>query len=285
MNVTTEERQIYDSFEQIGRSEIHHGKGNNRIYLYKLERDDVPGIIPELDRLAKEKGYSKIITKIHADLLPVFQINGYTSEAYIPRFFNGKTDCIMVSKFTEEKRKKIPTGLMDTFFSLFSKDCNNSVQPLVSDFQIKKLEESDAIAATELFKQVFETYPFPVYDPQYIIQTMRNRTAIYFGVYEENRLIGISTAETDFDKENAEMTDFAVLPEFRGNKLAYHLLSHMEAEIKMEGIKTVYTIARLAEPGMNLTFMRSGYKFSGTLINNTNIGGSIESMNVFYKFL
>jgi beta-lysine N6-acetyltransferase len=36
---------------------------------------------------------------------------------------------------------------------------------------------------------------------------------------------------------------------------------------------------------MNVTFSRAGYTFTGTLINNTNIGGSIESMNVWYKRL
>ena len=276
---------MYDSLEKIGSSLIHHGKGNNRIYLIKLDRNDVPGIIPELDSLAKENGYSKIITKIHADLLPVFQVNGYSTEAYIPRFYNGKTDCVMVSKFTEEKRKKLPTGLMETFYNLFSLNGHNSLNSVPEGFQIRRLNEEDAKASSEILKTVFETYPFPVYDPNYIIDTMRSKAACYFGVWHEGSLVGVSTAETDFEGQNAEMTDFAVLPEFRGKKLAHHLLTFMEDAIREEGIKTVYTIARLAEPGMNLTFMRSGYKFSGTLINNTNIAGSIESMNVFYKFL
>lgn len=32
-----------------------------------------------------------------------------------------------------------------------------------------------------------------------------------------------------------------------------------------------------------VTFARNGYTFSGTLLNNTDISGSIESMNVWYK--
>ncbi|MDD4426034.1 MAG: hypothetical protein PHS40_08920 [Mariniphaga sp.] len=57
----------------------------------------------------------------------------------------------------------------------------------------------------------------------------------------------------------------------------------MEQEMRKAGIINAYTIARLAEPGMNKTFMNAGYKFSGTLVNNTQIAGSIESMNIFYK--
>ena len=81
------------------------------------------------------------------------------------------------------------------------------------------------------------------------------------------------------------MTDFAVLPEYRGQNLAFRLLVKMEQEMKYANIKTVYTIARLKVPGMNKTFLKSGYKFTGTLLNNTNIGGSIESMNIYYKHL
>ena len=38
-------------------------------------------------------------------------------------------------------------------------------------------------------------------------------------------------------------------------------------------------------PGMNITFAKHGYHYAGTLNNNTNICGRIESMNVWYKSL
>lgn len=36
---------------------------------------------------------------------------------------------------------------------------------------------------------------------------------------------------------------------------------------------------------MNVTFARQGYTLSGRLKNNTDIAGTIESMNVWYKHL
>ena len=36
---------------------------------------------------------------------------------------------------------------------------------------------------------------------------------------------------------------------------------------------------------MNITFARQDYVLAGTLVNNTNISGSLESMNVWYKSL
>lgn len=79
------------------------------------------------------------------------------------------------------------------------------------------------------------------------------------------------------------MTDFATLPDWRGHGLAAPLLFHMENEIGKKGIKTAYTIARSASAGMNITFAKLGYCYAGRLKNNTNISGSIESMNIWYK--
>ena len=55
--------------------------------------------------------------------------------------------------------------------------------------------------------------------------------------------------------------------------------------MKQRGFQTSYTIARSASIGMNITFSKLSYIHAGTLVNNTNIGGQIESMNVWYKTL
>jgi hypothetical protein len=59
----------------------------------------------------------------------------------------------------------------------------------------------------------------------------------------------------------------------------------MEKHMIDNNIITSYTIARAKSPGMNITFARNGYEYSGTLINNTQISGKIESMNVWLKTL
>ena len=89
----------------------------------------------------------------------------------------------------------------------------------------------------------------------------------------------------DATSQNVEMTDFATLPEYRGRNLSYYLLQKMLWNMADEGIKTAYTIARSTSFGMNKTFARQGFDFGGTLVNNTLIGDTIESMNVWYKAL
>ena len=46
-------------------------------------------------------------------------------------------------------------------------------------------------------------------------------------------------------------------------------------EINFDKVSKVY--------GMNITFAKQKYIFAGTLVNNTDISGGIESMNIWYK--
>ena len=285
MNDIAEGKTMYDSIEKLGNAIIQHGKSNNRIYVIKIEPAESQEIIPKLDLLAKEESYSKIFAKIQVNILPQFIQNGYVVEAYIPRFYKGETDCVMVSKFFDRNRKKPSREQLDAFFELLASTRKKRHRKTLADFQIRRLTKADAVRISEIHKKVFETYPFPVFEPKYINKTMEDNTARYYGVFDGTNLIAVSTAETDVDNKNSEMTDFAVLPDYRGKKLAYYLLVYMEKEMKATGFKTAYTIARLAEYGMNKTFIKAGYKYSGTLVNNTNIGGKIESMNIFYKHL
>ena len=136
-----------------------------------------------------------------------------------------------------------------------------------------------------IFKAVFKTYPFPIFDADYLSQVIKKKQAQYFCIRKEERIVAIAAAEIDADNRGAEMTDFATLPEFRGQGLAKCLLAVMEQSMTKKGMKTAFSIARALSPGMNILFAINGYYFGGTLVNNTNIAGDIESMNVWYKQL
>ncbi|HOO09847.1 MAG TPA: GNAT family N-acetyltransferase, partial [Cyclobacteriaceae bacterium] len=126
--------------------------------------------------------------------------------------------------------------------------------------------------------------PFPIFDERYLRKTM-DENIDYFGAFVDDKLVAASSAEKDKENKNAEMTDFATLPKHRGKNLSYFLLKEMEGEMVSQGYKTLFTIARAESIGMNATFARTDYEFAGTLVNNTQIGESIESMNVWYKNL
>lgn len=265
-------------------SVLQHGKYNDRVYLMKLGEKDMPSIITEIDELAHKNKYGKIFARIPLWALPLFKAGGYISEAYIPGYIRGNEDIHFVSKFLSSDRLRgIETDMLEKFSSILKKAYTTDKKIPEEGGGIDAVREEDADEAAALFKQVFETYPFPVHDPAFIIRTMRGNTR-YYGVRDRNKkFIAISSAEVDTDNLCAEMTDFAVLEAHRGKKLSIRLLQEMEKHMREIGIKTLYTIARLNSLPMNKTFLRQGYSYTGTLIKNTNISGRIESMNILYK--
>ncbi len=271
-----------DKIEYLGKSLIQHGAFNNRIFLMKLHKNDFPEILPILNRIAGENGYTKIFAKIPARFFPEFNKDNYRIEACIPRFFNGMEDAFFIAKYFDSKRGMFTDNPATVQQILLSgpqkKDIGTSVFPL------RELDKDDVENITGVFKQVFASYPFPIFESKYILKTQKEGVR-YFGAFDGDNLIAVSTAEIDTPNSNAEMTDFAVLPEYRGYKLALHLLKKMEEEMQKSKIKTLYTIARFQSPSMNKTFLNNGYTYSGTLVNNTQIAGHIESMNIWYKHI
>jgi putative beta-lysine N-acetyltransferase len=276
----------YDKIEKIGNSLIQHGKSNDRIYLMKLGNDSPPEIIDELHQLAREKNYTKIFSKIPKRAYPEFKSRGFIKEAEIPGFYSNREDACFLSRFIEEERAELSRDEANTIKTniQLAQEKSGNPKPVAKKaaYRIDILGPDQAVELAELYRAVFRTYPFPIYEPQYLKDTME-QNVIYFGLFHSGKLIAASSAEMDTAGRNAEMTDFATLPSERGNNISVRLLKAMEEEMHRQEIHTLYTIARAFSPGMNITFAKMEYEFAGTLVNNTNIAGQIESMNVWYK--
>ena len=274
---------MFDTLETIDNSLVQHGPMNQRIYLMKLYGQDVPDVIFKMDVLAKQQGYTKIFAKVPLQVKPLFEPFGYVQEARVPGFYHGEIDAVFLGKFLNEARKNdARQAEIDSILEVASNKKENQ-KPLPQDgLTIHAAGTNDADALAEVFKAVFESYPFPIHDPAYLRETMASHIQ-YFYVADGEKMVAVSSAEMDESAENVEMTDFATLSDYRGKGLAQRLLGHMEEQMGRRGIRTAYTIARALSTGMNVTFARGGYTHGGTLINNTNICGQIESMNVWYK--
>lgn len=275
-----------DLITKIGKSVVHHGTSNNRIYLMSLDVSDMPFIIGQLERLASKNGYTKVIAKVPRYAKELFESSGYKEEAMIPKFYNGKEDACFLAKFFDEKRQVDP--FKDHCAQVLewskSKNITRESRLLDSDFSCRKATKQDVEEMALLYQEVFKTYPFPIHDKNYLLKTM-NDNVIYFGIWHRDKLVALSSIEAAIEYSNAELTDFASLEAYRGKGLASYLLGVMESEMKQLGLQKAYTIARAKSYGMNITFAKRGYLYAGTLINNTNIYGDIESMNIWYKAL
>jgi putative beta-lysine N-acetyltransferase len=273
-----------DIIETIGQSRIQHGTYNDRVYLMKLSGKDLPEILPRLDRLARTRNYSKIFAKVPQSAKHPFAREGYVAEAAIPNFYQGREDVVFFGKYLEEERgkEKKKDLVKKVLATAKAKAGKTKGLELPASFQARPARKEDVEAMAEVYRQVFATYPFPIWDPSYLKKTMEENVA-YFGIWEGDRLVALSSAEMDLAGQNAEMTDFATLPDYRGQGLANYLLAEMEEFLSEKAVKTAYTIARAYSYGMNITFAKLDYAYSGTLTNNTNIFGGLESMNVWHK--
>ena len=279
----------YDRVVAMGRSRIQHGKANDRVYLMHLEPGDTADLLPRLDALAIRHGYSKIFAKAPVSALPAFLHAGYREEARVPRFFSGKKDCAFLGKYFDPARARDTraTRRREVLEAALARAADPSKRParqLPASFSWNLAGPADANELARLYQSVFETYPFPIHDPAFIRQSMKDQT-VYGCIRHRGAIAAVSSAEKIESEGAAEMTDFATLPDHRGRGLAQVLLRRMEDAMARQGVRTAYTIARAVSAPMNKTFASMNYRYGGTLINNTQICGRLESMNVWYKSL
>ncbi|MEA1926872.1 MAG: putative beta-lysine N-acetyltransferase [Candidatus Auribacterota bacterium] len=266
---------------------IQHGTYNDRIYLMKIGDADPVNLSGSIIRLAKENNYSKIFARIPLPALKPFLEKGFVEEGRIPRFYHGREAAVFLGYYLDEKRKSESDAKeLDKIIKLALKkhEAAKLLPPLESLFRLRSCRPTDADKMATIYQEVFASYPFPIHDPTFLLKTMEEDVD-YFGVETDGELIALSSAEIDGEAKAAEMTDFATLPRWTGHSFGRHLLEYMEDIMKKKSIKTLYTIARAISAPMNITFAKSGYLFGGRMVNNTNISGSIESMNIWYKYV
>ncbi|WP_213818219.1 putative beta-lysine N-acetyltransferase [Garciella nitratireducens] len=274
-----------DLVKKIRNSYMQHGKENNRIYLMKLAPKDCPEILSDLDKIALDNEYSKIFAKVPYSLKQEFLEKGYQVEAQIPNFFRGKEDGIFMAKYFDEQRRQLENK--DRIFQVLEVSLKKKFKEknfLEKGYLCRKAQKEDTKEMAKVYQKVFESYPFPIEDPSYLKKTMEENIE-YFGIWNQDQLVALSSSEMDLSLLNVEMTDFAILPDYRGKNLSLYLLNEMEKEMKKKRIQIAYSIARSHSFAMNTTFSKAGYDFRGTLIQNTQIAGHLESMNVWYKSL
>jgi putative beta-lysine N-acetyltransferase len=275
-----------DTVTRLGSSVVQHGAFNDRVYLMKLCPEDSGAIIPAMEALAGQHGYSKLFAKVPDAEKDSFLEAGYQVEAHVPGMFRGEEDGWFLARYPDPARaqSRDKERIADVLRVARSRSGGCRECGLPAGFSIAQAGEDDLPALASLYDEVFETYPFPIHDPSFLGKMIKDNTC-YFVVRAGTRLVAAASSEMDLSAENVEMTDFATLPAYRGMGLCSALLSEMEEVMRRRGIRTSFTIARAAFFPINITFARAGYRFGGTLFNNTNICGAFESMNVWYRSL
>lgn len=278
---------MHDKTITIDGAVVQHGDNNSRAYLMDIKDAHPETLVDSLASLANENGYGKIFAKIPKSKADAFLKAGYSVEASAYGLYGGTERGLFLSKYLKSERgEEDPLYTYQKVLSLAYGKQEMEIPPLEEGESVRLCALGDIPRMAELYKGVFDSYPFPIDKPSFLEKAMQGDT-FFAGVEKDGLIVALASAECNLSEGHqfAEMTDFATDEEHRGNGYALHLLRFLEIKAKEEGIQTAFTIARAISEGINITFSKAGYTYGGRLKNNTDISGTIESMNVWYKAL
>lgn len=233
---------------------------------------------------AARKGIGKIISFTPSQNLETFLAEDFLLEGYINGFFRGQS-AICCSFFIDPARAH-----SRKLSSAKQKAQPEEAEPAPNrkrnqPYLVRNAIEKDISGIIRIFRYVFQSYPSPVFEKDYILENMRKHRVIYKLAISNNDIIGVASAEMDPANLNAEMTDCVTYPLFRSRGVLGVILSELETDLHKQDYLCLYTLCRAANPAVNRVFSRLGYRYSGCLVNNCHICGSYEDMNIRVKLL
>lgn len=246
-------------------------------------RGNVLKVLKRTEMLAKEWKAEKTIIKGRQEDFYIFIEKGYLLEGSIDRYFLGSQCYLFTKYYSAERRSNIYHIEEDqTIHDIYNLTKTPNIEKPPKQYKLRKASEHDAKKLALLYERVFEIYPTPLNNHEYIKKTMKEGTIYY--VYEiDGEIVSASSADINTFYKNAEITDCATLPHHRKFGLLKSLIVSLEEELASIGIFCVYSIARALSFGMNAALFQLGYHYRGRLTNNCYIFNKLEDMNVWVK--
>lgn len=269
-------------FTKIGRTEIYMDYANKRVVIIELNNISVQNI-KRIIHFSSKEHFGKIICKCDYISFETFIEAGFILEGKIKGYFKGE-DGFYMSYFISSDRK-----ICSSFSQkeLLVKECLEVKDTFIytgsrSIYAIRDAVENDIQEMIRLFSTVFSTYPSPVYDEEYLRKTMQEKVLYKIAIHD-GKIVGVASADMDKENLNAEITDCATYPDYRGRGILSDIFYALELELKNRGFITLYSLSRAINPGINIVLSKHNYEFTGRLINNCNICGTFEDMNIWVK--
>lgn len=257
---------------------------SRRIKVLEYEAADYEALAKRLIFLARENAFDKIFLKARPDDWQRFEQHGFSHEGTIKYFFRGEDAHVMSMFFSGERAATPHAPREDEIIrALHSAPADYSPPPLPEGYELVLADRAHIPGMVQLYRSVFPTYPTPLTHPDYIDQTMQRHVVYRVVLDDDGRVVSAASAEVDEQNSNAELTDCATAAEARGKALMFHLLRRLEDDLRERGVITGYTLARATSSGMNRVFHRLGYEYTGRLVNNCDIAGQFEDMNIWVK--
>lgn len=267
-------------------AKVKYSEFNERVTVKSYWGKNILKLGKRLKSEAERKNYGKIWVKAKVSDKKNFIALGFETEAEIPDFYLNE-DAVVMSYYLNEERslhfnKEKEEEIINEIIDLEVED----EPPKLNDgWEFKIADSSDVDEMAKLYNQVFDSYPNPIFESEYLYKTMQ-QDLVYGVIYDDNdNLVAAASADTDPELKNAEMTDFATSPDARGEGAASYLLTKLEEELTRRDYKSLYTVARSVSYGMNRVFKQAGYEYTGRLTKNCHISGKLEDMNLWCKVI
>ncbi|MCA0972423.1 putative beta-lysine N-acetyltransferase [Halobacillus litoralis] len=255
---------------------------SQRIKLYDLPAEMNEEQMNELEEIAADKNCDKVIAYVRAGDEQTLEDLSFHMEAEIKGFFQGE-DAKVYAKFLDaERNQPDPDNVITQVREM--NITSPSSKPLPEGYQMVWGTKAHAEDMAAFYSTIFDTYPTPIDDPEYIVQMMDDD--VYFSlIYFGDELVSACSADVFTDFNAAEFTDCATSPDHRGKGLLSRQYPMLERKMNELGVQTMFTYTRAISMGMNIVAAQHGFSFGGCLVQNSMIGTGIEDMNMWYKQL
>ncbi|WP_044640053.1 putative beta-lysine N-acetyltransferase [Risungbinella massiliensis] len=259
---------------------------NSRVKIISYVSSELADMLTEMEELAEEHELGKLSIYAKEEDQKLLEQRGFHLEAVIQGFHQG-TDAYIYTRFLEESRANLQKQQeKDNIVDKALKQEEWKKAPkLPPGYHLRHAQDEDAEEMSALYKRVFSTYPTPIFDPEFIRKCMRDH--VFFTIVEtaDGKIVSSASADVFPEKKAAEITDCATDPDHRGKGLLSAIIFDLEQRMEEENVPNLFSLTRAVSPGMNIAISRHGYDYGGRLIQNSQIAGDFEDMNVWVKQL
>lgn len=259
---------------------------NRRLKVLDYRATDYAAMVAKLHFLAEANRFDKIWVKADQRDWEQFLRFGYVLEGLLKYANRGRT-AYMMSKFRSQQRLHSRELMKETLLieEILGRTRRETPRPLPAGYSLDFARESDVDGMLALYRRVFRTYPSPLTYREYLTAVL-HRDALFRVIRDKSgQVVSVASAELDKAHKSAELTDCATHPSERGKGLMSVILDALENDLRKAGYVCAFTMARARSYGMNAAFHALGYEFNGRMINNCDIYGAFEDMNLWVKDL
>jgi len=258
---------------------------NERLELFGISGKDLrrSGLAPLITGPECVSGaYTKLTVYAYPGEIDIWHSLWFALEGSILGFFDDSSNAVIWTAYQDDERKKRP------FQAEHSKIMENArSKPLIrpslkKGYSCELVSDGDATEVSNLLKKLFVDYPTPISSKR-IKDLIRSEKCLFMCIRSrDGKMVAVASAEIDHGRQHAELTDCATIQKEQRKGHMTYILSMLERDLEeLYGITNLYSLTRAGEKGINFTFAKLGYVYTGRLFNNCRMPDGWESMNIW----